>query len=129
MEKYHFVSFLFVPAPEFAGDSLRWIDTFNATFDSGSTESVNIIVLNVKQKEGIKPMLNRELYRLQKQDNLEESDKSKMGFIERTLQEMKSGVYEHKAPDGLMKVVSYQAGREIKADDVIYLSGISSISQ
>ncbi len=129
MEKYHFTSTLLVPAPEFAGKDFRWIDTITGQFANGNTEEVHVLVFNVKEKGEIKPMLESELKRLQKLDAPEEIDTHNMAFIETTLREIESGIYEHKAPDALMKAISHSAGKEFKANDVIYLSGISRISR
>lgn len=128
MEKYHFASTLLIPAPKYAGNDFRWIDTLRGETANGNTEKVHVIAFNVKEKGDIKPMLERELQRLQQLDTPEENDMQNIAFIKQTLQEMESGMYEHKAPDALMEAISHCAGSEFKANDVIYLTGVNRIS-
>ncbi|MCM1324855.1 MAG: hypothetical protein NC218_12130 [Acetobacter sp.] len=126
METYHFQSTLLLPLPELAGKDFKWIDTIHGKSANG-TETVNVLVFNVQNKEEIKPMLERELKRLMHLSDPSENDIRNTAYIENLIHQIDDICYEHPAPEALLDVI-YRAARKRFSDrEVIYLSGITSI--
>ena len=129
MENYFLMSTLLIPAPQFAGKTFRWIDTFTGKRNKNDVERVNIIAFNTEKKEEIKPLLEGELRRLQQLEKAEELDEHNQMFIEKTIWEIEDGAYEHKVPAELLSTLNAVSGLHLTDNEVIYLSGISSISR
>lgn len=129
MEHYTFKSTLLLPLPEFAGKDFKWIDTIHGNYANGNTESIDVLVFNVQNKDEIKPMMEEELKRLQTLADPKEIDTHNMAYLEKLIGEMEDGCYEHAAPEELLNAIFRASGKRFSDREVIYLSGISGISK
>ncbi len=128
MPQVNLKSTLLVPAPKFAAGSFLWIDTFKSQSQSlnGYNETVDVIVFNCNDRDGIVSILKQELDKLKTLENPSENAANNIAFIEKTLSGIKTDM-EHEAPDALLQVVMHSSGMNFRAQDVIYLSGVESI--
>lgn len=124
-----FSSKLLVPMPQYTkGASCNWIDTFRAS-NGKNHETVDVIVFNTENKEEIKNIIASDLSQLKEIPETERSENvtNSIAFLEKTLSGIGTPGIEHDAPANLLNALYRASGKMLGADQVIYLSGVSSI--
>ncbi len=125
--KVQLSSDLLVPMPEYAGKDLKLIHNFKGDSQDGSLyETVGVWAVNAEDRAGILAVCAEVLCELQKSVEKKPLPEAvnKLKSFEEFVKKIGT-TFEHEVPEGLLAAVSKTFGKPMKADNVIYMSGVS----
>lgn len=122
-------SLILLALPEYSADSeFNVLPSMHAvSADGKQRDDVDIVALNCKTKEDILPHLEKMLNtfrELPQQAVVVQNIKT----VERWLNEIRAGLYEHDVPSGLLDAVCRASRMQLRREQMIYLSGATHLA-